>query len=80
MAIKTKCYQTYIRPICEYAAVIWSPHLQTNIHQLEMIQRKAARFVFNDYSRYSSVTTMLNELDWKSLEKRRDDLFLVMYH
>ena len=78
--IKTKCYQTYIRPICEYAAVIWSPHLQTNIHQLEMIQRKAARFVFNDYSRHSSVTTMLNELDWKSLEKRRDDSILVMFH
>ena len=78
--IKTKCYQTYIRPICEYAAVIWSPHLQTNIHQLEMIQRKATRFVFNDYSRHSSVTTMLNELDWKSLEKRRDDTILVMFH
>ena len=29
---------------------------QTNIHQLEMIQRKAARFVFKNYSRYSSVT------------------------
>ena len=77
--IKTKCYQTYIRPICEYAAVIWSPHLQTNIHQLEMIQKKAARFVFN-YSQHSSVTAMLNKLDWKSLEKQRDDSILVMFH
>ena len=67
------CYQMYIRPICEYAAVIWSPHLQTNIHQIEMIQRKAARLIFNDYSRHSSVTAMLTALDWKSLEKRRDD-------
>ena len=45
-----------------------------------MIQRKAARFVFNDYSRHSSVTAMLNELDWKSLEKRRDDSILFMFH
>ena len=66
-------------PICEYAAVIWSPHLHTNIHQIEMIQRKAARFVFSDYSRYSSVTAMLNQLDWQSLERRRDDSILVMF-
>ena len=66
-------------PICEYAAVIWSLHLHTNIHQTEMIQRKAARFVFSDYFRYSSVTAMLNELNWQSLE-RKDDSFLVMFH
>ena len=45
-----------------------------------MIQRKAARFVFSDYSRYSSVTAMLNQLDWQSLERRRDDSILVMFH
>ena len=45
-----------------------------------MIQRKAARFVLSDYSRYSSVTSMLNQLDWQSLERRRDDLILVMFH
>ena len=33
-----------------------------NIHQLEMIQRKAAGFVFSDYSRYLSVSAMPNEL------------------
>ena len=42
------------------------------IHQIEMVQRKAARFVYNDYSRHSSVTDMLNQLNWLSLEKRRD--------
>ena len=41
--IKVKCYQTYIRPIIEYAAVIWSPHTQSDIHNVEMLQRKAAR-------------------------------------
>ena len=61
-------------------AVIQSPHLHTNIHQIEMIQKKAARFVFSDYFRYSSVTAMLNELDWQSLERRRDDSILVMFH
>ena len=72
--------QTYIRPILEYAAVIWSPYTQTYIQQVEMIQRKAARFIFSNYSRFASVTTMLNKLNWQSLEKRRNDLTLAMFH
>ena len=43
-----------------------------------MIQQKAARFVFNDFARLSSVTTMLELLGWDSLEKRRDQLTLMM--
>ena len=45
-----------------------------------MVQRKAARFVFNDYSRHSSVTDMLNQLNWQSLEKQRDDLTFLMFY
>ena len=41
---------------------------------------KAARFVFSDYSRYSSVIAMLNQLDWQSLERQKDDSILVMFH
>ena len=59
---------TYICLIIEYAAVIWSPYLQTNIYQIEMVQRKATRFAFNDYSRHLSVTDMLDQLNWQSLE------------
>ena len=29
---------------------------------------------------YSSVTAMLNQLDWQSLERRRDNSILVMFH
>ena len=45
-----------------------------------MIQRKATRFVFNDHSRHSSVTDMLNQLNWQSLEKWRDNLTLLMFY
>ena len=59
---------------------IWSPHghSQSNIHQLEMIQKKAARFVFSDYFRYLSVSAMLNELDWRTPEKGRDNSTLML--
>ena len=76
--LKVKCYLTYIRPIIEYAATVWSPHTQCNIHSIEMIQRKAARFVFNDFARLSSVATMLELLGWDSLGKQRDQLTLMM--
>ena len=78
--LKVKCYQTYIRPIIEYAAVIWSPHTQSDIHIVEMLQRKAARFVFNDFSRLSSVTNMLEHLRWDTLEQRRNQLTLLMLY
>ena len=46
-----------------------------------MSQRKAARFVFITsyrYSRYSSVTSMLNQLNWESLEQRRNKATIIM--
>jgi hypothetical protein len=44
--------------------------LRNNIHQLEAIQRRAARFVCNNfYDRV--VTSMISRLQWESLEQRR---------
>ena len=57
-----------ICPIIEYAAIIWSPYTQSLINNLETVQRKAARFVCNNYYRYSSVSEMLQQLGWPTLE------------
>ena len=43
-------------------------------------QRKAARFVYNDYSSYSSVTNMLQQLNWESLEHRRIKATIIMFY
>ena len=60
-----------VRPHIEYASSVWDPHLKDLTNKLEMIQRRAARFVNNDYRRTSSVTAMLKDLDWPSLKDRR---------
>ena len=78
--LKIKSYQTYIRPIIEYAAVVWSPCTQSSIHAVEMLQRKAARFVCNDFTRLSSITRMLEHLGWDTLEQRRNQLILLMLY
>ena len=36
-----------------------------------MVQLRYARFVFHDYRRSSSVTAMLDQLHWASLQERR---------
>ena len=55
-----------------YASAAWDPHSQNNVKSLERIQRQAARFCKNDYSREpGSVTKRLKELGWESLHTRR---------
>ena len=54
--VKSLAYFTYVQPIVEYASTVWSPHIKADINKLEMIQRRAARFVLNNYSRFASVT------------------------
>ena len=78
--IKSLAYRTYVRPILEYASAVWSPCTKADKYKLEMSQRKAARFVYNHYSSYSSVTNMLQQLNWESLEHRRIKATIIMFY
>ena len=49
-------------------------------NQLEMVQRKAVRFVKSDYSRKSSVTAMRQDLGCDTLLQRRDQSRLSMMY
>ena len=78
MAVKAQCYTTLVRPIMEYACIIWEPVTQKNIRELEMVQRRAARFVTVDYRTTSSVTQMLDALQWTELQQRRKRAKVIM--
>ena len=58
---------TCIQPILEYAAIILSPYNKCDITKIEKVQCQATRFVFNDFSHYSSVTAMMKQLNWPFL-------------
>ena len=64
----------------EYASTVWSPHTATDIYKLEYNQRRAVRWATRDYRQTSSVTTMLGNLNWRTLDQRRiDSRLAIMY-
>ena len=75
--VKEKAYTTLVRPNLEYGSSVWDPFRQYQIDAVEMVQRRAARFVTGQYNRYQSVTSMLQELKWTSLQQRRQEQRLV---
>ena len=77
---KEMAYKILVRLIMEYAATVWDPHTQANIDSMEAIQRRAARFVSRRYRNTSSVSNMIDELRWLSLQDRRRAARLTMLY
>jgi hypothetical protein len=48
----------------------YGTHTTNNVHNLEMVQRRTVRFVSGDYHLTSSVTSMLQQLQWPTLQQR----------
>ncbi len=62
-------------------------HKTKNINSVEKVQRRAARFVKNDYRIYLkneqehvSVTKMIEELGWQDLANRRRESRLALFY
>ena len=77
---KEQCYKTLIRPVLEYGSVIWDPHTKSYTNKIEAIQRRAARYVTGDHKRTSSVTAMIEDLKWPTLEERRAQAKVAMMY
>ena len=78
--IKASCFKSLIIPILEYWCTSWFPRLQKDIYAIEMVQRRVVRFIFNDYSYNTSVTSLLNILNWPTLQNHRINLRAMMLY
>ena len=74
-------YNSLVRPQVEYAfSSVWNPYTKANIEKIEKVQQRAARWVTNDYSPYSSVSSITRNLGWWSLEQRRYHVYLTILY
>ena len=76
--VKSTCYKTLVRPQLEYVASVGP--VDTNISQIEVVQRRTARFTLGDYRRTSSVSSMLHQLKWDDLVTRRQQSKVTMLY
>ena len=77
---KATAYQALVRPKLEYATTAWNPQTPGKTRILESVQNKAARFVTRNYSRYSSVTNIKQQLNWPPLYQRRQARDCIMWY
>jgi len=52
---------TPVRPILEYGAVCWDPYREGQIHMLNRVQKKVAKFAYHT-----------NKSNWETLSQRRE--------
>ena len=71
--LRDTAYISLIRPAVEYSCSVWHPPKKSNKDKIEKVQRRAARFVSNNFRRKASVSEMLHNLGWQSLDSRRQD-------
>ena len=78
--VKAKCYKCIVRPQLEYASTVWDSVTKSNSANVESVQRRAARFCYDDYRRTSTITSMLQEIGWEDLQSRREQNKVAMMY
>ena len=79
---KQLAYISLVRSIVEYGGAIWDPYLIKDINSLENVQRRAARFISNDYRSRDPgcMTNLLSKLELPTLQCRRKTNRLKLFY
>ena len=72
-------YFSFIRPILEYADVVWNNCTQYESNELEKIQNEAARIV-TGATKLVSINSLLTETGWETLALRRKKHKLALFY
>jgi hypothetical protein len=69
-----------VRTHLEYSSSVWDTYTNELTTQIEVVQRRGARFIFNDYAYTSSPSAMITSLKLDPLTLRRKERRLnVLY-
>lgn len=81
---KLLAYNTFVRPVLEYANIVWFPPTNNLINKLESVQRKAVRFIFNKYRTSDSPTELMQKAGMLTLQNRaklaRQKMMFQLFH
>jgi ribonuclease P/MRP protein subunit RPP40 len=69
-----KLYSSYVRPILEYANLIWAPVLKRDIDLLEKVQRRATKIVHGLQNKQYEERLNILELQTVVYRRKRGDL------
>ena len=78
--MKSRTYQTLVRPQPEYFSEACSHYNIATADRLEHMHRATAHFVHYDNQRTTSVNNLINILGWDHLYTRRRISLLTMFH
>jgi len=78
---KDQAYKSIVRPTLEYGCTVWDSYRAYQKSWLERVQRRAARFVTRTYTKEEGcVTKALKQLNWPTLENRRQVVGLTLMY
>ena len=76
--VKEAAYKGLVCPVLDYGSSVWDPPGIVLQEELESVQKRAARFVTDNYNyETGSMTGILGQLKWESLKK--DNRLILLY-
>ena len=78
--VRETTYKTMVHPQIEYCCAIWDPYMKALTTKVEMVLRRAARFILRRYHNTSSVSDMMNQLGWETFQIRKAKTRLVIMY
>ena len=76
--VMLQLYLSLVRPHMEYAAAVWSPHLQKNIEALQSVQKLALRMIYHAWGMAYQELIGISSLP--TLEERRVVMLLCLLY
>ena len=79
--VKEMVYKESVHPVLEYASSVWGPSSTNLQYKVEKVQNHGARLVTRNFSyETGSMTDILEQLKWESLEQRRTQSRLILIY